>query len=52
MDSLCPFISGAWRMADYAAVCRVVRLPEYTWQAAGQLAPDAVGLVVECPIAR
>jgi hypothetical protein len=26
LDSFCQFISGAWRMADYAAVCRVVRL--------------------------
>ncbi|TKB55879.1 MAG: hypothetical protein E8D50_00915 [Nitrospira sp.] len=26
LDSLCQFISGAWRVADYAAVRRVVRL--------------------------
>ncbi|TKB79124.1 MAG: hypothetical protein E8D42_06890 [Nitrospira sp.] len=26
LDSFCQFISGAWRVADYAAVCRVVRL--------------------------
>ena len=25
LDSLCQFISGAWRIADYAAVSRVVR---------------------------
>ncbi len=28
LDSFCQFISGAWRIADYAAVCRVVRLSE------------------------
>jgi hypothetical protein len=31
LDRFCQLISGAWRMADYAAVCRVVRLSEYTW---------------------
>ena len=31
LDSFCQFISGAWRMADYAAVRRVARLSEYTW---------------------
>jgi len=25
LDSIGPFLSGAWRIADYAAVCRVVR---------------------------
>ena len=30
LDSFCQFISGAWRMADYAAVRRVVRLSKYT----------------------
>jgi hypothetical protein len=25
LDSVAHFLSGAWRMADYAAVCRVVR---------------------------
>ena len=31
MDSLFPFLSGASRVADDAAVSRVVRLSEYTW---------------------
>lgn len=26
LDSFCQFISGTWRIADYAAVYRVVRL--------------------------
>ena len=30
LDSFCQFISGAWRNADYAAVCRVVSLSQYT----------------------
>ncbi|OYT21862.1 MAG: hypothetical protein CCU27_17100 [Nitrospira sp. UW-LDO-02] len=25
LDSVGPFLSGAWRIVDYAAVCRVVR---------------------------
>ena len=31
LDSLGHSLSGAWRVADYAAVSRVVRLSEYTW---------------------
>jgi hypothetical protein len=31
LDSLGHSVSGAWRVADYAAVSRVVRLSEYTW---------------------
>jgi hypothetical protein len=30
LDSFCQFLSGAWRIADYAAVRRLVRLAEYT----------------------
>jgi hypothetical protein len=30
LDSLGHSLSGAWRVADYAAVSRVVRLSEYT----------------------
>ena len=30
LDSFSPVISGAWRIADYAAVCRIVRLSKYT----------------------
>jgi hypothetical protein len=31
LDSPGHSLSGAWRVADYAAVSRVVRLSEYTW---------------------
>ena len=31
LDSLGHSLSGAWRIADYAAVRRVVRLSAYTW---------------------
>jgi hypothetical protein len=31
LDSLGHSVSDAWRVADYAAVSRVVRLSEYTW---------------------
>ena len=31
LDSVAHSLSGAWRIADYAAVCRVVRLSQYTW---------------------
>jgi len=31
LDSLGHFLSGAWRITDYAAVCRVVRWSSYTW---------------------
>jgi hypothetical protein len=53
LDSVEHSLSGAWRIADYAAVCRVVRLSSV--HLVGRLAVKRLmrsGLVVEPQIAR